>query len=72
MRDNPGRARGEAAPEKTLSAYSMRTYLEFSNRAQQSNSKALKIRKFALHAEQHLLSLTCQPRICLKSLRKST
>ena len=36
--------------EKMLSGYLLRIYLEFSNRAQQSNSKTLKIRKIVLPA----------------------
>lgn len=51
----------EQDPEKMLSACLLRTYLAFSSRAQQSNSKALKIRKFVPCAER-LLRLTCQPR----------
>ena len=61
MRDSAGRVRERELPKKTLNAYSLRMYLEFSNRAQQGNSKALKIRKFVLHAEQHLLRPTYQP-----------
>ena len=53
-----GEVTEEQLPEKTLSEYLLSTYLDFSNRAQQSNSKALTIRKFVLRAEQHLLRLT--------------
>ena len=52
-----GEVTEEQLPKKTLRAYLLRNYLEFSNRAQKSNSKALKIRKFVLCAE-HLLRLT--------------
>lgn len=43
----------------------LRTYLAFSNRAQQSDSKALKIRKFVLRWEQRLLRLAVSAKVSI-------